>query len=228
MVVAEKIGYESGSIMKLSTKLMLPVLLVGLLSLGPLIKSAVTARADVQAKRLSVNVPHSSGIWTRHDQGSNEYQPKMHGSESHVYYYQSTKNQEIKLTIDFYPLQTQGKELIHVENSLFDKTKWSINSSKTITIESHGVSALFKEDQINARADRQRLVVISYYLVANEIIVSRLKAKLLDVSNYIMPNRGAMVVTVSQVVQDSYQESSASLLDFLQHNIDDISISANI
>ena len=78
-----------------------------------------------------------------------------------------------------YLTQTQGKELVFVENTPFAKDRWLINSTQFKAVELNGVTTNHELTTLTDRRGTERYMV-SWYFIGGRVTTSELEAKLFE------------------------------------------------
>jgi len=126
---------------------------------------------------------------------SQNWYPISHGATSEEFNYFLQGDDLLQVYLANYAQQRQGKEIIFVGNTLFDKNRWLNVKQQTTLLNS---TSLKQVNLITLKKDNQRSRLIAYwYLVDSHFIADKKTAKWYEVQAAIKGQPGATLIAIA-------------------------------
>lgn len=163
-------------------------------------------------------IPGGSPIQT-----STTWRPRFKGAASTDMASYTFRNRRMDVFTVNYGAQSQGKELIHFANTLYEPARWSEVIRNPLADRDKGYPLL----ALNGPRNRSRLITYVYVL-GNYTTSDENLAKLLDLINLIRGGVGASLLAVSIETRGSHQikRDAQILTEFMQRVVSQLGISS--
>ncbi len=192
-----------------------PVSVIGLA--GLLLLPPLTARlADHGYEQAYGHVPpQAAGDWRLVSHGEQlDWEPHYVGASSHYRAVYRSSAAPVYLYIGNYNKQTQGRELINVENRLYPRSGWVPREERAVSVDlAEGQRTDVNE--LVLEAGSMRRLIWYWYEVGARRTISPARAKLYDLLGIVAGERGASVFALATDYHGSKDEAAARLHDFL-------------
>lgn len=183
-----------------------------LIASGPAMAWWMERQVEVSQNTMLV-FPEPFGDWSGPLETQDTWMPAYQGAiaEKRVY---RTKTQELYLYIGYYPVQSQGKELINDLNRISGVKIWHANSSRRVVITSRHKEVL---EQVLESPDGQQRLVWYWYCIGEKCTTNKYMGKVLQVLGLVAGKREAFVIAVAQDVGNSVDDARKVLDNFSTH-----------
>lgn len=141
---------------------------------------------------------------------SPNWQPISHGASSERFSYFSQDDLLIQVYLANYTQQSQGKEMIFVENRLFDKHRWRVKEHSELAINNISIDQV-NLLQINRNKKKSRLIAY-WYLVNGQFTGQQKKAKWQGVIASLKGKPGATLIAISLDYKEPEKEEALQRL----------------
>ena len=164
-----------------------------LLSLGPVTVYRISQQLSTINTNVELVLPVAAPGWTGPVESDDDWMPKYKGAivKKQVY---AKNGQEVFLYIGYYPVQTQGKELIAYHNQICDTEIWQTNYTRARNSTVGDKQVL--EQLLENKQGRQRLVWY-WYNVGGWITSNKYAAKALQVPGLLTGEAYSYVIAVA-------------------------------
>lgn len=193
--------------------ILLPILIMALLA-GPLLKTALLSRASSSISDIELSLPRAEGEWELSSGSHNIQQliqPNYEGVDRILDQVYSDGNSRVRLYIASYLQQSQDKELINVNNYLYDEKYWQSEPHQLLSPEGPG----FKLVEVQMKNNTHHEKLIWYWYRSAGYSTNRpVITKLLDLYGLITMQKGSSVIMISVDITDGRENSRASLNSF--------------
>lgn len=154
---------------------------------------------------------------------SPNWHPTSHGASSELFSYFLQDKLLIQVYLANYTWQKQGKEMIFVENSLFDQQRWRAKKNSELTITSNDLIDKINLLVINKNRQNSRLIAY-WYFVNGHFTGQQQKAKWESLTASLKGKPGATLIAVAldyktENKEKALQELSQFVSVFLDHSI---------
>lgn len=127
---------------------------------------------------------------------SPNWQPLSHGSSHESFSYYSKNNINFQLYLANYTRQSQGLEMIYVDNRLFDPSRWYLDSQSKLLIAGSEILPQIQLLKLNRNQQRQRLIGF-WYVINGQVTADKYMAKLLEINATIQGRPGATLIAIA-------------------------------
>lgn len=183
-----------------------------LVSLAPAVVSRINHQSADQVVNVVPELPEAAGGWLRSVAGSDDWMPVYHGAVNQKRFYQKDNN-EVVLYMGYYPVQSQGEELINELNYISNKKVWRTIYPRA-RIQDMGHRQVL-EQLLDNGAKKQRLVWY-WYNIAGTPTTNIYEAKVLQALGLLTGKPWAFVVAVAAQTGDDTELTRQVLKDFTQ------------
>jgi len=146
--------------------------------------------------------PEPFGDWTGPLETQDAWMPAYQGAIAEKRSYR-TQTQELYLYIGYYPVQSQGRELINDLNSISDVKTWRVKSSHSVVVTSRQNEVL---EQVLESPDGQQRLVWYWYCIGEKCTTNQYMGKLLQVLGLVTGKREAFVIAMAQDIGSSVDD----------------------
>ena len=163
-------------------------------------------RADVEFE-----LPAGSGGWAGPVASDDDWMPVYHGAVTKKKAYQKGVDRII-LYIGYYPVQTQGVEVINETNKIANKGVWEEVYPRARLRQEGNQQVL---EQLLVRGDGKQRLVWYWYRVAGQISTNKYEAKILQLLGIVTGKPQAFVAAVAVDSNDDADYARMVLHEFL-------------
>lgn len=127
---------------------------------------------------------------------SPNWQPLFHGASNESFSYFSKDNINFQLYLANYIRQSQGLEMIYVDNHLFEQSRWRLDSQGKLAITGSVILPQIQLLKLTRNQQRHRLIGF-WYVVNGQTTADKYMAKLLEINATIQGRPGATLVAIA-------------------------------
>ncbi len=157
--------------------------------------------------------PATVNDWDDYGGIADDWEPFYPGAVTGKHEYRNNGN-AVFMYVAYYPVQSQGKELINDLNRIAGKSIWKASNAKVRIAELSGIPVL--EQRLKTDSGRQRLVWL-WYEVAGWRTTNRYAAKLFKVAGAIMGRSRAAVIAVATDVSGDAENARQRIDSFISN-----------
>ena len=195
-----------------SYSMLLPILVIALMT-GPTLKNLLLSRAQSSLNSdLELLVPAGQNGWKpliESSYGNREnLQPNYEGADNIVDQYYSDSEKRVRLYVALYQQQKQDKELINVNNHLYDEEQWQAVESQVLSPKNSDHQ--FVEVQLKNNAGGKRLMWY-WYRTAGHTTTRAVFTKLLDLYGMVTGQNSSSVIMMSTSFKDGRDQARNDL-----------------
>lgn len=199
---------------------------VTLLVSGPLAQRAFAASGDEGNWRFA---PIAASLpWTGPNEPLSDWRPAFHQPQTESLQAYSAAGREVIVYRAYYPVQSQGREVVNELNEVFDRSRWAVKDGHTGTVyrmATVGSNKAFRviETRLQRRGSGEERLVWHWYDVAGENIADAWLAKLEQIAGILHGRRDAMIIAVSTDVR-SIDDARDLLTEFIASNYESMQV----
>ncbi len=157
---------------------------------GGMIPQAVAKLADADGETVGrLELPESSAGWIRQDQALSDWSPVFLGARLVDMASYVQDEQGVSAIVVYYDTQSQGAEIVNIENSLYDISKWWLRFDGKHRIVSGDLKTPFTVREISVNDDNRNRLIWSWYLISGAHYSSEFLAKLVTLRTAISGSR---------------------------------------
>ena len=157
--------------------------------------------------RFSLPAPEQYQLVSADNPVSPNWQPISHGASSESYSHFSQGNVNFQVYLANYARQSQGHEMIYLDNKLFNKQRWRQRSFAQLPLAE--ISPLGQVNLLSLVRSNNRARSIAYWYVVNgQYSANKKVAKLLELRATLIGQPGATLIAVA-VDHDSDEQATA-------------------
>jgi exosortase A len=165
---------------------------------------------SVSVDTISLNMPIGRDAWVGPLEGDKQWNPVYHGAVSEQRLYRGNEH-IVYLYLGYYPVQTQGNEVISEVNRVSDEKIWKM-------VYPHGrkrsiAGQVVLEQILKSPSGRQRLVWYWYYVAGNRT-GNKYEAKVFQVLGWLTGEPQAAVVAISTPFEENIETARMILSEF--------------
>lgn len=178
---------------------------------APAVVYQVNHQSAGQVENAVPGLPLEADGWSSFIAGSDDWMPVYHGAVNQKQFYQKDNN-EVALYMGYYPIQSQGEELINDLNHVSNNDVWR-TVYPGVRLQSIGNRQVREQLLVNS-AKQQRLVWY-WYNIAGKVTTNRYEAKVLQVLGLLTGKPWAFVVAVTSETGDDADLTRQVLRNFI-------------
>ena len=218
--VAEEMAAEEASDSKISCQkgrlqyFIIAGLCVIVLSIGPVIVYQQHNQQYTSGPEMNVVLPGGIEGWSSPMTSANDWMPQYHAAISTKSDYQ-VRGGNVSLFIAYYPVQTQGKEVINDLNRISQKKLWRTKYSHARV---KHLQAFDVMEQVIENSQSDKRLVWYWYNIGGQLTVNKYEAKVLQLAGLLIGQPQAYMVAVSVPVNENIERSR----EFIQGVVNDL------
>jgi len=120
----------------------------------------------------------------------------LHGVSSESFNYFTKNELGFQLYLANYIRQSQGKEMIYVDNHLFDQSRWNLDSQGQLPMNDSDILSQVKLLKLTRSKERHRFIAF-WYVVNGQATADKYMAKLLEIKATIQGRPGATLIAIA-------------------------------
>jgi len=197
------------------TVILATVSAVVVLSVWPIRAAQIRDRAAARTDPVILDLPERAGAWRRVEAFLTDWQPRYlypDATSSAVY---SDGDRRVRLTVLYYRLQEQGKELVNSQNVLVRQKHpvWKMPWEKPVALELASGPLKVREGLL--QSPRQQLLVWRWNWISGHYLINDHAAKLLEARDKLLgAPRDAAAIVVATEFDEMPGKARATLRDF--------------
>ncbi len=156
------------------------------------------SRPSASEHQLAVHQPAFARLGETFAVSANWW-PEFPGASSRQFQFFTDEDGMLQLLVVNYSRQSQGKELIYVDNKLFSPQRWRVVSEKSLKVDNHEINRV-PLLHLSRSGARERFIAY-WYVIDDRATASSWQAKLVQLAAVLRGKPGASLVAVAVDVE---------------------------
>ncbi len=207
--VAGKEKFHSGAVA------LAAVSAVIVLSIWPIRAAQIRDRAAARTAPVVLELPERAGAWRRVEAALTDWQPRYLYPDATASAVYSDGGRRVRLTVLYYRLQEQGKELVNSQNVLVRQKHpvWKMPWEEPVAVELASGPLKVREGLL--QSPRQQLLVWRWNWISGHYLINDHAAKLLEARDKLLGTpRDAAAIVIAAEFNEMPGKARAALHDF--------------